>query len=419
MVAALGCRRGTTVYSSARRTLGTSGSSASSPLSQPMTLPFTWQLAGFPIQIHQSWVLASALMMWGLSTQYFPQDYPGAATWTLWTAGTTATILIFFSLLFHELAHALVTRWCGGSVNNITLHLLGGWTSLDQELTHPRHEIRVALAGPACSLVLATAFWGADTNPVAAYLARINVLVGGLNLLPLIPLDGGRCMRALIWTHVSSYAHATMMTARWSQAVSMVLILYGTTGFLTDRHTGWYLIGGLIVFVLASHTKRQVQDSHLLHGTVESWMIPSTHVITTTPSNTMRELHHLYVQYGFHWLLVCKGTDIVGLVNAYPDSDFQSHPPESTIEQKMEPVSSLLTVEPNLPLTKAFDQCVMLNAPCLFVWEGAKWRGILTRSTLNRLRFQATRPVTPTWKDWLRTRRWHRRIYGSNLRKLD
>lgn len=200
--------------------------------------------------------------------------------------------------------------------------------------------------------------------------------------------------------------------------MSIILILYGLTGLLTGHHAGWYLIGGLIVLVLASHTKRQVQHSHLLHGTVEAWMIPSTHVITMTPSNTLRELHHIYVQYGFHWLLVRQGANIVGRINAYPDSDFQSNPPESTIQPHMEPLSSLLTVEPTLSLSKAFDQCVMLNAPCLFVWEGEQWRGILTRSTLNRLRLQAARPVTPTWKDWLRSRRWHRRIYGANLGKL-
>ncbi|GJL51951.1 MAG: hypothetical protein NPIRA01_31780 [Nitrospirales bacterium] len=225
-------------------------------------------------------------------------------------------------------------------------------------------------------------------------------------------------MRAVIWTHLPSYAHATLMTARWSQAVSSLLILYGLTGFVTLANTGWYFVGGLIVLVIATKTKQDVQHSHLLHGTVASWMIPSTQVVTMTPSNTMHELHHLYVQYGFQWLLVCKGDHIIGLVNAYPDANFQANSPESSIEPHIEPLVSHLKVKPTMPLTKAFDQCVMLSAPCLFVWEGDDWRGILTRSTLNRLRSQSARPVTPTWKDWLRTRRWHHRIDRSDLGKL-
>src|SRR5262245_46792462 len=153
---------------------------------------------GIPININASWVLIYALITWTLAVGYFPRQLPGLEPVAYWANGLLAAMLLFASVLIHELAHSLVAIGNGLTVRGITLHLLGGVSQLDDEPADPRTELLMAAAGPAASLVLAlilslarvpvTARWGA---PFLTYLLSVNLAVGVFNLFPGFPLAGG------------------------------------------------------------------------------------------------------------------------------------------------------------------------------------------------------------------------------------
>ena len=128
-----------------------------------------------------------------------------------WIAGVAATVLFFASLLVHEVSHSVVARRNGIGVRRITLWLFGGVSELESDALTPGADFRVAVVGPVTSLVLAGVFGvfglllhraGGGEGVVGSalgWLAWINLLLGGFNLMPAAPLDGGRVLRAVLW----------------------------------------------------------------------------------------------------------------------------------------------------------------------------------------------------------------------------
>lgn len=117
------------------------------------------QLAGIKIGIHYTWVFAFVLIAWSLATGYFPTVVTNAGTGAYWTLGVVAALLLFASVLVHELSHSLVARSRGLKVDSITLFIFGGVSNLTTEATTPGDEFFVAIVGPVSSIVLAGIFW--------------------------------------------------------------------------------------------------------------------------------------------------------------------------------------------------------------------------------------------------------------------
>lgn len=124
-----------------------------------------------------------------------------------YAVGFGFVVCLLGSVLLHELGHALTARRFGIGVRGITLELLGGWTEMDRDAPSPRVDALVSLAGPAVSLVLGGLATGAAlllpdrtiAGEIAFQLAASNVIVAVFNVLPGLPLDGGRALRALLW----------------------------------------------------------------------------------------------------------------------------------------------------------------------------------------------------------------------------
>src|SRR5579875_331676 len=158
------------------------------------------RLLGVRIGLHYSWLLIVFLLIWSLATDYFPMQNAGWGPGTHWILAGITTLLLFASVLAHEMGHALVARRRGVPVDDITLFLFGGLANLRRDPQSPRVELAVALAGPAVSLLLAGGFSilgrVVSSSSVAAaavlsLLGSINLALGLFNLIPGFPLDGG------------------------------------------------------------------------------------------------------------------------------------------------------------------------------------------------------------------------------------
>jgi Zn-dependent protease len=181
-----------------------------------------FRIAGIDIGVHYTWIFIFLLISWSLAQGFFPQQYPGWDTFSYWITGILAALVLFASVLLHELAHSLVARARGMPVNSITLFIFGGVSNLEEEPEKPRAEFAMAIVGPLTSLALAGIFWGLtqtvenQDSPLAAmlsYLALINLVLAVFNLMPGFPLDEGRVLRSILWGTTGSLRKATDIAA--------------------------------------------------------------------------------------------------------------------------------------------------------------------------------------------------------------
>ena len=191
------------------------------------------------MRVHWSVVVILWLFTWSLATS-LPATVEGRSPAAYWLAGFGGALVLLASLVAHELAHVVVARRCGVAVVDITLWLVGGMSTLGGEATTPRAALRIAIAGPVISLVLAAGFGGlvvalhaVGAAPmvvgVVYWLGVTNLLMGLFNLLPGAPLDGGRVLRALLWRRRGDLVRAGLSAARTGQVLAFVLIASTTS----------------------------------------------------------------------------------------------------------------------------------------------------------------------------------------------
>lgn len=221
-----------------------------------------FKVRGIPIGVSWSWLLIFGLIVWSLSEALFPATYPGFAGTTYVIMAFVAASLFFASVLLHELGHALRAQREGMPIRGITLWLFGGVAHLSGSPPSPGAEFRVAILGPVVSLALAMAFlggawvgdsvgWPGTVQGVVDYLGRINLLVLGFNLVPALPLDGGRVLRSWLWRRQRSFTAATRSAAAAGRAFGWMLIAIGVAGMFGGGSgfgglwlavIGWFLI---------------------------------------------------------------------------------------------------------------------------------------------------------------------------------
>jgi Zn-dependent protease len=146
-------------------------------------------------------------------------------------AGLAFAVLLYLSVLLHEMSHALMAKHYGLAVKSITLHFLGGVTEIDGEPDTPRREFGVSVVGPLTSIATGLVFvalWFVAPDGLLRLavegLAGANLLVGVLNLVPGLPLDGGRVLRAAVW-QASGNPHKGTIVAGWGGRVTAVAAL--------------------------------------------------------------------------------------------------------------------------------------------------------------------------------------------------
>ncbi len=219
-------------------------------------------LFGIPLFIDPSWflILAFLIFRYGLSWQ---NNYPNWGIPIAYGAAAIMALLLFASVLLHELGHSLVARSQGIKVNSITLFLFGGVASIDQESKTPGQAFQVAIAGPAVSFVIALLMGAVffvvpeQNNPIsvmASYLAGINLFLGLFNLLPGLPLDGGQILKAAVWKATGSRFKGVHWAARAGKTLGWLAILLG---ILTLNANGlWLALIGWFVLQNASSYDR-------------------------------------------------------------------------------------------------------------------------------------------------------------------
>lgn len=187
------------------------------------------QIAGVDVLITSSWFLIAALIAVVLAPRVDAAE-PGLGAWK-YVAGLAFAVLLYLSVLLHEASHAVMAQRFGHPVSSITLHFLGGATMIEGEARRPREEFWIAVVGPLTSIAVGLAaipLWFVTPDGLLRLavegLAGANLIVGVMNLVPGLPLDGGRVLKSAVWG-ASGNVHKGTMAAGWGGRITAVAAL--------------------------------------------------------------------------------------------------------------------------------------------------------------------------------------------------
>lgn len=231
------------------------------------------RVRGIPIRLHFTLLIVIALITWTLASSFMPQFYPDLSTFEYWLMGAFGAILLFGSVLIHELSHSVVAMNYGIPVRGITLFIFGGVSEIKEETQNPRKEFNISFAGPAASFVLAFiffSFWwftsilvveGARViEGVMFYGLIVNTLVGVFNLVPAFPLDGGRILRSALVRRKKDFHEATSLAVKIGIGIS-----YGFMGLGFLIVLGGNLIGGIWLVLIGWFLQTGAQSYKFQH----------------------------------------------------------------------------------------------------------------------------------------------------------
>ncbi|MFH1639112.1 MAG: site-2 protease family protein [Chloroflexota bacterium] len=309
------------------------------------------RIAGIDIGVNASWILAFVLITWSLAVGFFPSSYGGWSQGTYWVAGIIAALLLFASVLVHELAHSLVARSHGMAVSSITLFIFGGVSNLEEEPGKAISEFMMAIVGPLASLGLAGLFWvlarligGGNSVPAAimGYLSLINALLAGFNLIPGFPLDGGRVLRSIIWGATKDLHKATNVASMVGQVVGWMFIAIGFYQVFAGNFLNGIWIGFIGWFLnnAADASRRETSMREYLRGVrVRDVMDPSPEC--TSPDTLINDVvQNVFFQRGYRAAPVCDDHGVMGIVTI---TDVKKLPQQEWADT---PVAKIMTRKP-------------------------------------------------------------------------
>ena len=353
------------------------------------------RIAGIEIGIHYTWLLAFILITWSLAQGFFPQAYPGWGPGTYWITGILAALILFVSVLLHELAHSLVAQARGLPVRSITLFIFGGVSTLEEEAKKPAIEFTMTIVGPLTSLALAVIFWGlsqlidAPSSPAAAmlnYLWQINALLAAFNLLPGFPLDGGRVLRSILWGTTGDLVRATNIAATVGRFFGWALIAFGVFQLLQGNFLGglWIAFIGWFLSSAADVSRRDITlREHLSGVPVSEVMDPSTETIS--PETSVEEVVRGAFLQG-HRRAVPVGRDdrLVGIVTL---TDVKELPQLKWTQTSVEEIMTrqpLYRVTPDDDLNSAMRLIAQHDINQVLVLREGRLVGLLNRADIIR-----------------------------------
>jgi Zn-dependent protease/CBS domain-containing protein len=215
------------------------------------------RIGGVEVRINWSWLVIFALIVWTLAVGIFPSQNPSLSDGVHLAMAIVAALLFFASVLLHELGHAWEARREGMEIDGITLWLFGGVSEFKTRFPSSGAEFRIAIAGPLVSLVLGVVFvlialadLPSAVDGVAAWLGYINLTLLVFNLIPALPLDGGRVLRAALWRIRGDLGWATRIATEIGRGFGYLFIALGIAMFIFEgsfsgawlAFIGWFLL---------------------------------------------------------------------------------------------------------------------------------------------------------------------------------
>lgn len=356
------------------------------------------RIGGIDVTIDYSWFVIFFLVLYTMAESYFPRVHADYTTAQYWLMGGVASLLLFVSILLHELAHSFVALRQGIRVEGIRLFIFGGLAEVASDARNGRQEFLIALAGPATSLGLGALFLAvyfvaggvaAAAAGVAWWLGWANILLALLNLIPGFPLDGGRILRAFLWDHWDDMARATRVVSRIGNAFALFLIILGVLQFLLTRSllSGlWLVFIGMFMKQSAAGSYQSIMLKRALDG-VEVRQIMSAEVVKVDWLTPLDRLIQDYIyRHPVTQFPVFNREEFVGMVSL---GEVKKVSRElwgfKQVRDVMIPVEQVACLGPADPAGEALSRMAAADDGCMPVVEDGSLLGIVTRRDILNL----------------------------------
>jgi Zn-dependent protease len=333
------------------------------------------RILGIPIYLDFSWILIFGLVTLLLGFQ-FTKEFSQWSSTEQWGLGVLTSLLFFASVVFHELAHSAVAQHYKIKVLSITLFLFGGLARIGREPSKAIQEFNIAIAGPLASGFLALLFYGLKlVFPGKEMLAAVveplmwsNAMLGGFNLLPGFPLDGGRIFRALVWGATKDFARATRMAVSSGKLIAYLMIgvgifaaLAGDQNRLIAEYVGrwngvWLAFIGWFLLSAAQASMSQLTIRETLTGLCAADVM--SHEVPAVPGNLrLEEYSSEVLRTGRRIHIVTMDDRLVGLMNVaalnqVPRDDWSMN----SVQAVMVPRENILWASPEEPLQRLLER---------------------------------------------------------------
>jgi Zn-dependent protease/uncharacterized membrane protein YidH (DUF202 family) len=397
-----------------------------------MSLQIT-KIKGIPIRLHFTLIVVFFLIAWTLSASLMPEIHPGLTRAQYWIIGILGAITSFTSILLHELAHSIVASRYGLKVRQIILFIFGGVSDIEEGDSSKdfRKEFKIAIVGPMTSFVIAAvlglSWWvlisvaqgPAESSPttianinnnnativiveaILQYGAIINTMLGGFNLVPAFPLDGGRILRSVLLRWKRDYDQSTKIAVRIGTAISYAFMAIGFIIMLSGSFIGgiWLLFIGWFLNSGAQSYLEQHQLSTTLSG-VRLEDIMNTRFVSVKPDITVNEIltnyFNVYRKSEFPVVLGrgaeedATGIELLGAVTAEQALKVPEYSRDKIkVEEIMVPKDDLVVMRYDRPADDALRRMFRENKSRVFVCEeeakqqrGQKLVGIISKTDI-------------------------------------
>jgi Zn-dependent protease/CBS domain-containing protein len=353
------------------------------------------RIAGIPFGINWSWLVVFALIVWTWATGVFPSENPGHSDAAYVAMAAIAALLFFGSIVLHEYGHAIQAKREGMEIDGITLWLFGGVARFKGMFPSAGAEFRIAIAGPLVSLALGLLFvllaWAAGlpetVSAVSFWVGYMNILVLAFNLLPALPLDGGRVLRSALWGARDDFVWATRIAAAIGRGFGYLFIAAGVGMliFLGDFSGAWFAFIGWFLWLAASAEDRFMLARQALQGLrVRDLVVRDP--VTTHPDLTIGQFMDEIVWKSRHTTYpVTDNGHALGLlpfrcVAQVPRAEWE----ERTVRDCMVPASEVPVVSENDALIDAAAELSEGDLHRALVVDGDRFIGLLSATDVAR-----------------------------------
>ena len=347
-----------------------------------------------PIKLHYSLVLVFFLITWTLAYGFMPHYSPGLNPMQYWIMSIIGTVILFLSVLIHELSHSIVASRYGIKVKQIVLFIFGGVSDIEEEPKDFNKEFKMAIAGPAVSLVLSALFaifWWITTamimssfdesfktiliiiNGILFYASFLNLILGIFNLIPAFPMDGGRILRSVLFSRNKNYDKSTRIAVRIGVIMSYVFFGLGILTILSGSFVsgiwiiliGWFLQNGAETY-LYQYDIMKILSKIRLHELMK------TNVISVSDGLTINEIiknyFNIYMKSSFP--VTKLNYEVVGIVTLKRCSNVPEHERDTiNVKDIMFPKNKIKLLKVNDTAEKALSIMIKENQDKILVCD--------------------------------------------------
>ncbi len=363
-----------------------------------------FKIFGIDVKIHYSWWFIFILLAWSLSSTFFPALCSGeisdvmincgdVSKQTYWIMGISAALLLFISVLLHELSHSLVAMAKKIKVESITLFFFGGVAGITEEDMKPSSEFQMAIAGPLFSLFLAGIFFlifkyngNGIITAITFYLYQLNFILALFNLVPGFPLDGGRAFRAVLYAYYKDLKKATRIAVAGGRFFAIFLVVSGIIGMFTGVGGGlWFILIGGFLYFIAGMSYEQVVVKEIL-SKIPIKELTKVNFPIVNPQMKFSDFKKRYKKSGDILFLV-KDKNFAGVINLNRVASLPKKMQEILkIKQVALPFNQIKGISTKSNAYDAFQKLLSQKSEVIPVMEKNKLIDVISRkNVMNRL----------------------------------